>query len=73
MNSELLRVNNRLNANKLILNALKFKALIILPKTRKQAPNLEITIESCQIFVVESVKYLGIYLDNKLTFGSHIS
>ena len=68
-----LRVNDWLNANKLILNALKSKALIIPPKTRQQAPNLEITIDSCQIFVVESVKYLGIYLDNKLTFGPHIS
>ena len=73
MNSELLRVNNWLNANKLILNALKCKALIIPPKTRQQAPNVEITLDSCQIFVVESVKFLGIYLDNKLTFGPHIS
>ena len=64
INSELLRVNNWLNANKLILNALKSKALLIPPKTRLQAPNLEITIDSCQISVVESVKYLGIYLDN---------
>ena len=73
INSELLRVNNWLNANKLILNALKSKALIIPAKTRQQAPNLEITIDSCQIFVVESVKYLGIYLDNKLTFGPYIA
>ena len=73
INSELLRVNNWLKANKLILNALKSKALIILPKTRQQAPNLEITIDSCQISVVESVKYLGIYLDNKLTFGPYIA
>ena len=73
INSELLRVNNWLNANKLILNALKSKALIIPPKTRQHAPNLKITIDSGQISVVESVKYLGIYLDNKLTFGPHIS
>ena len=74
INSKLLRVNNWLNANKLILNALKSKALLIPPKTRQQAPNLKITIDSCQISVVyESVKYLGIYLDNKLTFGPYIS
>ena len=73
ISSQLLRVNNWLNANKLIPNALKSKALIIPPKTRQHAPNLEITIDSCQISVVESVKYLGIYLDNKLTFGPHIS
>ena len=73
INLELLRLNSWLNANQLILNALKSKALIIPPKTRQQAPNLEITIDSCQISVVESVKYLGIYLDNKLTFGPHIS
>ena len=34
INSKLLRVNNWLNANKLILNALKSKGLIIPPKTR---------------------------------------
>ena len=73
MNSELPRVNNWLNANKLILNALKSKALIIPPKTREQVSNLEITTDSSQIFVVKSVKYLGIYLGNKLTFGPHIS
>ena len=73
INSKLLSINNWLNANKLILNALKSKALIIPPKTRQQAPNLKITIDSCKISVVESVKYLGIYLDNKLTFGPHIS
>ena len=58
INSELLRVNNWINANKLILNTLRSKALTIPPKTRQQAPNLEITIDSCQISVVESVKYL---------------
>ena len=69
---ELLSLNNWLNANKLIMTAIKSKALKIPPKTR-QAPNLKITIDSCQISAVESVKYLGIYLDNKLTFGPHIS
>ena len=73
INSKLLSVNNWLNAHKLILNALKSKALIIPPHTRLQAPNLKITIDFCQISVVESVKYLGIYLDNKLIFGPHIS
>ena len=72
MSSELLNVNNWLNANKLILNALKSKALIIPPKTRQQAPNLRI-IDSCQISVVESVNYLVVYLNNKLTFGPNIS
>ena len=73
INSKLLSLNNWLNANKLIMTAIKSKALKIPPKTRQQAPNLKITIDSCQISAVESVKYLGIYLDNKLTFGPHIS
>ena len=67
--SELKSAKNWLKANKLILNALKSKALIKPPKTRQQPPNFKITIESCQISVAEFVKYLGIYFDNKLTFG----
>ena len=54
LNTELLSVNNWPNANELIQNALKSKALIIHPKTRQQGPNLNITIDSCQISVVES-------------------
>ena len=70
--AKIFKLQGASRSDKLILNALKSKALIIPPKTRQEAPNLEITIDSCQIFVVESVKYLGIYLDNKLTFGPHI-
>ena len=73
MNSELLSVNNWLSVNKLILSALKSKALIIPPKTQQQTPNLKITIDSSEISVVDSVKYLGVYLDNKLSFGLHTS
>ena len=73
INLEVLSVNNWLNANKLILNALRSRALIIPPKTRQQVPNLKITYDSCEISAVDSVKYFGVYLDNKLTFGTHIS
>ena len=63
INSELLSVNNRLNANKLILHALKTKALTLPANTL----NLKITIDSFELSVVDSVKYLGFYGDNKLT------
>ena len=56
-----------------MLNALKSRDLIIPPKTRQQAPNLKISIDSCEISVVDFVKYIGIYLDNKLSFGPYIS
>ena len=55
------------------MNALKYRGLIIPPKTRQQTPNLKISVYSCKISAVDSVKYLGICLDNKLTFGPHIS
>ena len=54
LNSELQSINNWLNANKLILNALKSRALIILPKTRQQTPNLKIIINSSEITLVDS-------------------
>ena len=73
INSELLSVNNWLNANKVILNALKSKALIIPPKSTTTSSKSRITIDSYQIFVVEFVNYLDIYFDNKLTFGPHFS
>ena len=69
----ILSVNNWLNAIKLILNALKAKAIIIPPKTRQQAPNIKIIIDCCEICVVDFVRYFGIYLDNKLTFDSRTS
>ena len=73
INSELLSVNNWLNANELILNALKSRASIIPIKTRQQAPNLKMTFDSCDNLVVDSVKYLCVYLNYKLPFAPHIS
>ena len=64
INSELLSINNWLNAKKLILNALKSKALIIPPKTGQPVPNLKLTIDSREISIVDSVSYLTFYLDN---------
>ena len=72
-NSELLSVNNWLDANKLTLNALNSIALIFPPKTRQQATNLKITIDSCKAFAVNSVKYFRVFLYNKLIFGSLIT
>ena len=63
-----------LHANKLILNALTSRALTISKKkNRQQAQNLRITIDSCEISVVDFFKHFGIYLDNKVTYRPHIS
>ena len=71
INAELINVNNWLNTNKLFFIASTSRAVLTPPKTRQQVPNLKITIH-CEISVLGSAKYFGVYLDNKQIFGPHI-
>ena len=60
------------NDNKMIVNPDKFQAIII-DKTKSDHTNEQIAIDNQQIKAVSSVKLLGVQLDDKLNFDSHIS
>ena len=57
-----------LNANKLALNLSKTIQMNLKPS----ASNNFFLINSCPILVQPVCKYLGVYVDNKLSFLSHI-
>ena len=79
VNSELLKVSDWLNANKLTLNAKKSNYVIFRPYQRKlnYLVNIEM-IDNCTqtpttLQCEDHVKYLGVLLDSNLSWKFHIS
>ena len=71
INTELKKVNTWLELNKLSLNAQKTK-LMIFHRKQKQVDEINVQINGTQIERVESFNFLGIMLDENLTWKSHI-
>ena len=71
INSELEKVNTWLKLNKLSLNAQKTK-LIVFHRKQKHCVEINVQINGTQIERVESFIFLGIMLDENLTWKSHI-
>ena len=71
LNEELLKVNDWLIANKLSLNIKKTKTLLYRHKNGNNKTFMEASINGTNIEEVTCFKYLGVYLDNKLTFKEH--
>jgi len=67
MDSDLIKVQMYLEMNKLKLNATKTKAMVINGDT-----NLDIVVNNEVIEKVQNIKYLGVYVNNKLKFDVHI-
>ena len=72
-NKLLLSTEQWSSANKLTINFSKCKAMIIAPKLRSPSCTIPILINDIPIPIVDSFRYLGVILDNKLTFSDHIS
>ena len=73
LNQDLKNVTIWLNANRLSLNVKKTKLLIFHSKRKKVDPNsLSIKLSGNKITPVDSVKYLGLYIDNNLSWDSHV-
>ena len=72
-NLELSNVLQWMNANSLILNAAKSEALVVSPYVRKSEP--PVTFEIGKDFFQSSIsaKYLGVTIDNHLSFNQHIT
>ena len=72
LNDELLSLSAWLTANKLTLNVEKTNALLFRPKNASKTLDLNLKINGENIKEKEFAKYLGIIIDNKLTFSHHI-
>ena len=72
LNSEMVNVCQWLRANRLSLNLSKTKLILFRSKNEKDTLNFNLTIDGKTITESKSAKYLGVHVDNKLTFGEHI-
>ena len=72
LNIDIKSLDNWLTANKISLNSNKTE-LIVFRKKGTSIPNIKIKINGTKLIPTTCVKYLGIYLDEHLTFDSHIS
>lgn len=68
INSDLMRLAQWLEDNYLTINATKTQAMIV----GKSNYNYELTVMSNNILAIDEIKLLGVTIDNKLTFSSHI-
>ena len=73
IHSELEKISKWVNANQLTINPEKTNILVIPPKLKSTHDKIVVNINSTPIKIVKEVKYLGIIVDNKLTFGPHIA
>ena len=71
-NTELKKVSMWAKENKFRLNDQKSKVMLTRRK-RKERKDLEVYLNNKQLRQVKTMKYLGIIIDNKLTFREHIT
>ena len=71
VNCELARISDWLSANRLSLNVAKSKLLYFTNKNRNAFKDIDIKINGESLKEVDSAKYLGVYMDNKLSWNVH--
>ena len=71
INCELAKISDWLSANRLSLNVAKSKLLYYTNKNRSSLKDIEIKINGEVLNEVDSAKYLGVYMDNKLNWNVH--
>ena len=72
LNLELRDTDKWTTANKLTINPSKSYALIIPPHFNTTFPSLNLIYKNANIDIANSIKYLGIHIDDKLNFKIHI-
>ena len=74
LNTDLKGISDWLKANRLSLNVDKSKLLIFHSKQRKLDLNgLSIKLEGSKLIPCDNVKYLGLFLDNNLSWDFHVN
>ena len=71
LNKDLKVLNNWLKANKISLNSSKTK-LIVFRKKTTQIPYIKVKLDGVRLLPTNSVKYLGVHIDENLSFDTHI-
>ena len=69
---EMISICEWLNNNKLFLNVSKTNYMIMTPSARELSDEITIQLNGQKIERVTETKFLGVILDHKLTFKSHI-
>ena len=73
-NNEIKNLYNWLCSNKLSLNAKKTQYIIIRPKHRNHnIPDLKITIDGTELSHCTSAKFLGVFIDEHLSWNTHVT
>ena len=73
INIDLKNLTKWLNANKISLNVSKTEMILFRPKRKSMYFNLKIKLNRKQLCEINSVKHLGIRIDNKLNWKAHIN
>ena len=73
LNIDLKNLTNWLNANKISLNVSKTELTIFKTKGKPLGFNLEIKLNGKRLYATDPKKYLGVKIDSKLNWKSHVS
>ena len=73
LNNDLKNLTNWLNANKIPLNVSKTELIIFKPKKKPLDFNMKIKLNGKRLYPIDSVKYLGVEIDSKLNWKSHVN
>ena len=73
MNYELKPVSQWMKLNKLSLNTDKTKLIFFHSRYKSLNSNLSIKLDKVKLYPVGHVKYLGMFLDNHLSWDYHIN
>lgn len=71
--NELILINSFLNSKQLLLNLTKTNFLSFHTKQNRNKPNPSITINSQAISQLKETKFLGLHIDENLSWNSHVS
>ena len=73
LNTELQKVNEWLNLNKLSINTSKTKGMIFTSANQNDPPQLQLRMNNNNINWIDEFNFLGITIDAKLNWKSHIN
>ena len=72
LNQELVKVSHWLIANKLSLNVKKSNTLLFRTRNESNSPKINLNLNGVPIEEKQNAKYLGLIVDNKLSYENHV-